>query len=470
VIERPSRAGSRNVLAAINGGIVVGLLTIASTALPLPVRAQNVDQVATVPPNVVLANYDNVPVGPYGGLEGSAYVARVSDPSAAWFNPAGLSRQAGAQISGSAGVYEWTAVAPQAIQNSGASVTEQLPNFVGFTFHVRGGLTAGAVLLTTNSWAQEIESERVSSIQNGQERLAYSADSTFSRRIAAVAAGYQSGGGWRAGGGFAFSIVKLQQVQGISDRIADTGLRTVLVGARASGSVFQIRAQGGVQYDTTQFRFGGAVRTPGLTINRNGVLTLDGVLDLGSASLGASLFDADARFDYRLPWEIQGGAAYVRDRAEVEFDIQTYTPISAYSLLSTDHPTAIYGDAGTGSPPTVLLRPFSGLTSESNGVVNVAVGGHFRPFRERDFRVHGGFATSRSPVGDADQVFNKINLSSWTFGASGAYAKLQFAVGFNLRFGTTDDILVRNLLNSDPVHTRVDVRTGGLIYSIAYQF
>ena len=75
----------------------------------MPLRAQSVDQVATVPPNVVLSNYDNVPVGPFGGLEGSAYVARVGDPSAAWFNPAGLSRQTGVQISGSAGVYQWTA-------------------------------------------------------------------------------------------------------------------------------------------------------------------------------------------------------------------------------------------------------------------------------------------------------------------------------------------------------------------------
>jgi hypothetical protein len=58
----------------------------------MPLRAQNVDQVATVPPNVVLSNYHNVPVVPFGGLEGSAYVARVGDPSAAWFNPAGLSR------------------------------------------------------------------------------------------------------------------------------------------------------------------------------------------------------------------------------------------------------------------------------------------------------------------------------------------------------------------------------------------
>src|SRR5262245_28992766 len=46
----------------------------------LPASAQ-VDQVTTPPPNLVLSNYDSVPVGPFGGLEGSAYVARVGDPS-----------------------------------------------------------------------------------------------------------------------------------------------------------------------------------------------------------------------------------------------------------------------------------------------------------------------------------------------------------------------------------------------------
>jgi hypothetical protein len=53
----------------------------------------------------VLSNYNSVAVGPFGGLEGFAFVARVGDPSAAWFNPAGLAREGTAQISGSAGVY-----------------------------------------------------------------------------------------------------------------------------------------------------------------------------------------------------------------------------------------------------------------------------------------------------------------------------------------------------------------------------
>jgi hypothetical protein len=451
---------------------LVSLVVVAvASATPMRLRAQSVEQVATLPPNVVLANYDNVPVGPFGGLEGSAYVARVSDPSAAWFNPAGLSRQTSAQISGSAGVYEWTAVSPQALPDNGGSVPQQLPNFVGFTFHVRGGLIAGAALLTTNSWLQEVDSELITSVPNGQERFAYSADSKFMQRVAAIGAGYQGKGGWRAGAGFAFSLVKLRLVQGISDRIADTtGLRTVLVAARASGSASQLRAQGGVQYDTPQLRFGAAIKTPGLTIRREGTLTLDGVLDLGASSLGASLFDTDARFEYRLPWELQGGVAYVRDRVELEIDIQGYTGISTHALLASDQPTVTYGDVGAGGPPSVLVRPFGGLTSESDGVVNVAVGGHVRPIRDREFRVHGGFATSRSPAGEADQVFNNVNLSSWTFGVSGTWAKLQFAAGFNIRFGTTDDILVRNLVSGEAFHTPVDVRTGGFIYSIAYQF
>ena len=32
------------------------------------------------------------------------------------------------------------------------------------------------------------------------------------------------------------------------------------------------------------------------------------------------------------------------------------------------------------------------------------------------------------------------------------------------------EVLVRNLLNGGPLLTKIDVHTGGLIYSLAYQF
>ncbi len=445
---------------------------LAALVLPWPVAAlaQDVDRVATAPPNLLLANYDSVPVGPFGGLEGSAYVARVGDPSAAWFNPAGLSRQRTAQISGSAGVYQRISVAPRALPNSGGSI-QQLPNFVGLTFNVHGGLTAGAAVLTTTAWMQETDSELILTRQAGNERLALSADSGFTRRIAAAGLGYRGAGGWSAGGGLSLSMMDLRLVQSISDRLADnTTLSTLMVTARAAGSAMQLRTQAGVQYDTAHLRFGLAMRSPGLSITRSGTVTLDGVLDRGAASVGASIFDPDARMEYHQPWEFQGGAGYVTPRFELELDIQGYTAIGSYQMLSTPQPTLIYSSAGDGTPPSVTSRPFAGLTSVSDGVVNAAVGGHFRVLRNRDLRIHGSFATSQSPVGADDQVFNKVDLVSWTLGASGSWAKLQFAVGVNRHTGTSDDVFVRNLLNGEPVRTAFDVKTTGFIYSIAYQF
>ena len=205
-------------------------------------------------------------------------MARVDDPSAAWFNPAGLSRQATAQISGSSGMYQHTLVAPEALPNRGGSI-QQLPNIVGFTFVPRKGLTVGAALVSTNAWDQQTDSELFSTAAAGEQRFAYSADSAFEQRILAVSVGYQRTGSWRFGGGFAFSLMNLRLVQSASDRIVDaSGLRSLLVSSRASGSALQLRTQGGAQYDIGNWRFGLALRSPGLMLHKTGSLLFDGVL------------------------------------------------------------------------------------------------------------------------------------------------------------------------------------------------
>jgi hypothetical protein len=435
----------------------------------LPVFAQ-VDQVVTPPPNLVLSNYGSVPVGPFGGLEGAAYVARVSDPSAAWFNPAGLARRDSPQISGSAGVYQRTSVSPSAVPSRGGSV-QQLPNFVGFTFAPVPRLTLGAAAISNNAWDQETDAELISSLPDGQQRFAFSADSDFERRVLAFGAGYHGDGPWRFGGGAAFSIVNLRLVQSVSDRQSGaTGLKSLLATARTSMSAIQIRSQGGVQYDVSHWRLGAAVRTPGATLHRSGAVTFDALLDSGASSLGASVFDADAASEYHLPWEFQGGAAWVGGRVEAEIDVHAFSSIEAYPLIATAQPTLIYSDAGANQPPTVSSQPFGGLTSASDDIVNVAAGGHARLFKNRDFRVHGGVASNRSPVGAEDEIFNNVDLLTFTVGVSGSIAKFQFSAGFNHQSGTARDVTFRNLLNGRVVTSAIDVSITGFIYSIAYQF
>lgn len=429
-----------------------------------------IDLVTTPPPNLVLSNYNSAAIGPFGGLEGTAYVARVADPSAAWFNPAGLTRESSPQVSGSAGVYQKTLVAPSALPNDGGSI-QQLPNFVGFTVVPREGFTLGASLLTTNSWNQETDSEVFLTVPGGQQRFAYSADSEFSQRVLAFSAGYHRDGPWRVGGGLAFSMMSLRLVQTAGDRIADaSGLRSLLVSARASGSALQLRTQGGVQYDMGRWRFGGAVRSPGLTIHRSGTMTFDGVLDTNPTSFGASLFDPDADLEYHLPWEFQAGGAYVTDRLELEFDLQMYTSIGAYPLLSTEQPVLIYGDAGGNTPPTVLTRPFAGLTSASDGVVNFGAGGHYRLRSNGDLRLHAGLGSNRSPVQPADRVFTNVDLFTWSLGVSGSWKRVRFAAGINHQSGDAEDVALRNLIDGTVVQSSIDVSVTGFIYSIAYQF
>jgi len=449
----------------------VKALAFLTVVCLLPARAAaQVEQVTTPPQNLILSNYNSVPVGPYGGLEGSAYVARVDDPSAAWFNPAGLARQSSAQVSGSAGVYQFTTVTPSALPNRGGSL-QQLPNFVGFTFSPRTGLTAGFSLVTTNSWNQETDSELIAPAPAGQQRFAYSADSTFEQRVAAISAGYHGGGPWRFGGGFAFSLMNIRLVQSTSDRVTSgSDLQSLLLAARASGSAFQLRGQAGAQYDLGQWRFGGAIRTPAATLHHSGTVLFDGLLDAGASSLGASLFDVDADFEFHVPWEFQGGAAYVTDRFEVEVDLQAYTSIDAYSLLSTGQPVAVYADAGANAPPAVLTRPFRGLTAAADGIVNVAAGGHLVLAKGRQLRLHAGIGHNQSPVAPADNVFNQVDLSTWSVGISGSLSRLQFAVGFNHQGGDADDVTLRNLLSGDTIRSPIDVSLTGFIYSLSYQF
>ena len=432
--------------------------------------AQDVEPLVTPPPNVVLPNSNGVPVGPFGGLEGGAYVARVDDPSAAWFNPAGLSRAKTAQITGSAGLYQFTSVSPSSLPNSGGAL-DQIPNLVGYSMNVSKDCTGGFALVTNNYWNQETDSELIFGNAASGERFGYSADSRFTRRNLNLSGGCQNGR-WRYGAGVVFSVTSLRLVDTISDRVSSgTGLRTLLVTSRKTGSSLQLRPTFGVQYDPSSgWHLGMVIRTPAGNLHRSGQYSADGTSSAGSASAGLSVFDNEAEFNYKVPWEFQAGAAYIRNRFEAEVDVQQFTGLPSYTLLGSNNPLTIYRDNGQGGPPTVETRPFAGLSSAARPVTNVAVGGHYQLSKDHSYKIHAGFASDNSPVQSSDQIFDQVDLNSWTIGMSGKAAKLQFAAGLNIRRGESGDIHVRDLLNGDPLLTSIKIKTTGLIYSLSYEF
>ena len=446
---------------------ISALFVAAAVGVASPARAQQ--QIIAPPPNPVLSNVNGVPIGPFGGLEGGAYVARVDDPSASWFNPAGLSRATSSQISGNAGLYQFTSVAPTSLPNTGGGL-QQLPNLVGYVAGRSAGCTFGFALLTTNSWVQETNSQLITGNAANGERFGYSADAEFSRRYFTLSSGCHRGR-LRLGGGLAFALTSLRLVDTASDRVSNaTGLSTALISSRRSGSAFQLRPILGAQFDPSEkWKVGVVLRTPGATIHRSGVYAADATVDTPSASQGVSFFDDDATFTDRLPWEFQGGVGYIANRGQVELDVQAFSGGSSYAVLASDQPIVIYSATGTATP-VIQTQTFGGAMSSPRAIANVTIGGHYQILEKHSYLVHAGFTTDQSPVKTDDQIFDQINLVGWTVGMSGQVAKLRFAAGVNIRRGHSDDIFVRDLLTGQRLTTTVKVHTTAFIYSVAYEF
>jgi hypothetical protein len=448
--------------------IVAGCLCVSAAAVA---QAPPPDLV-TPPANILLPNYNNVPIGPNAGLEGSAHVARVGDPSAAWLNPAGLSRAESAEVSGSSGLFQLATVSPSTLPNNGGSVT-QLPSLVGFTATNVGrkGLTAGLSFLTSSSWSQETDSQIVVNQGSTAERFGYSADAEYQQHVGAGSVGWASGR-LRLGGGLAFLYTSITKNGVVSDRLATpTNLRSFLLESRVTGSAFQLRPLFGAQFDLSpHVAIGGMMRTRPITLFTSAVTTSDGIAQNGSVSSAASFFDDSAQFTNRLPFEFHGGIAFTGSRGEIEVDVQAYTPVSAYTIIASAQPIVTYGSAGSGSAPVVVTQPFNGITSHMRGMANVAAGGRFLLTSSGVWRLHFGAGSDLSPVADDDQVFTKVNMFTWSVGLSGTKGPLQFAAGLNWRSGSSDNVIVRDLQNGDRVRSGVDVRTVGLIYSLSYKF
>ena len=444
------------VLAACGG-------TVVSAQQPPP-------QVVIPAGNVLLPNSNSVPLGPYAGLEGGAHVARVGDPSSAWLNPAGLSRAQDAEISASSGVFQISTLSTANAPGSGGSVV-RLPSLVGFMVKgaFGGKMTLGLSVATVTSWSQDTDVELVVNDGPAAQRFAFSADSSFNRFVAVGSAGYVSGP-WRFGAGLAVVQTDLVKNAVASTRATDsTALRSLLLESRVSGTTFHLRPVLGVQYDASpRLRLGFMARTPAPAVYSFGSITSEGVRVGGGTSTGVSLFDPDADFAAKLPFEVRGGAAYIGRRFEVEADVSAETPISAYEMLTSDEAVVTY--AGGPGAPVIATSAFPGVVSHSTTVVNVAVGGHVLLTDAGTWRLHFGAGTDRSGVGPDDEVFSKVHFGVWSVGVSGRKGRLQFTAGLNYRSGTADDVILGQLESGTLVQSGIHVRSVGIIYAVNYRF
>jgi len=447
--------------------LLIGCAELRAQAPPPPV-------LTAVPFNILLPNYNSVAAGETAGLEANAFLARADDSSSAFFNAAGLALAGRTSVSGSAGVFQITSVAPEGLTNVGGSF-QHIPSLLGVVVPKllgRERWAGGFSLTRVNAWAQSFAGERQLDAGATSRRLKYTSASELFGLQASLGVGYSNGGKLRVGGSLDGQLTQFtRDASGSEQGQTLDGLSAMMADFQASAWAAHLRMSAGAQYDLTPtVRVGAAVRTPGLAVLSSGSSIADAQATQGAATASASYFEDDGRIEYRLPLEFRGGLAWVGPRAQIECDVLMYAAAGRYTAFRSDQLWTVITDTGSGGPPAVTNIPPNPVVIDSRAVANIAIGGHVRLAPGGSWRLHGGYATDRSPVGPDDTVFTRVNLQVVTLGVSGRARSVRVSAGLRHEFGTSDPLVLQRTLDGPQLSARLRVSNLGLVYSLAVVF
>ena len=435
-------------------------------------------QTAAVPPNLILPNYDRVPIGQREGIEAGAFLARTGDAGSNWYNPAGLGKSLHTALNASATAYEWTSMS---LEGFGTSEGRSRINTIGTLFGVvlgdntvrSGRWRLGFAITRPITWRPS-SLDFAFPLQGGDELVSYTSDVDFNVQVPALGVAFTpsgvAAGKFRIGAGLGLAMTSLVQTQALSDRVTTPSNAVVVERAfSAEGSSWHLQPSLGLQWDaTSRVTLGAHVKTPSIRVSGSSRLTLQSSRFESGGSTDLVFRDDEATFDY--PWSLQAalGAAYHGPNAELEVDVHYFGALDPYALYSSTEPGRLTTVDGSGTP-VVTSVPFTTTTNSARSVVNVAVGGSYH--LSRALRVHAGFSTDRSPVDDPDlSIFRKADLSRVTGGISLTGARLSGSLGLGYSFGSGTRETLGSTDGGQQTETVFSVNTVNVLFAFSYSF
>src|SRR5262245_10582954 len=197
----------------------------------------------TLPPTLLMPNYDRVQIGQREGLEAGAFVARTDDAAANWYNPAGLVRSEKSAINASAVAYEWTTLGVEGLgekttRSRFSSISTLIAGVIGGPIISSNRWRLGFAGTTPEYWAPGTMNEAFEQPSgNVSQRLSYGSDTSFSSLWPSVSVGYAARPALRFGATFEFARTSLDQrsESGVRALSVDSSL-TRLRGFKTSGT------------------------------------------------------------------------------------------------------------------------------------------------------------------------------------------------------------------------------------------
>ena len=448
------------------------LAVAALAVLPPPIAALAQAAAPLFPPSIAITNYDRVPVGQEEALEAGAFVARVGDTTAGWYNPAGMATMDRSAIGASASGFQTDLLALEGVarQRGGGMSIYQLPSFFGAVLG-REVIDAerwriGFTITKPTSWGQEIVGGSA-----GDQRIAYSSHVNLATLVPMFSASYAPLPALRFGAGIGVAITSLSAVQSLSEQVstpttANAFLRTL----DASGTVWNLTGTLGVQWDvTSNLVVGAMIRLPGIKIIQAGKLSYQGMENQATPWNNTFFSDQDATFDYRLPFDANAGIAWRSRVFEVEADVRFHAAIPAYSLFSSEKPVLVTTTSPTTGVPVYSSQPFPTVTNGAKAVWNFAVGGRYN--LDQAWSLHAGFFTDGSPTdASGERVFRSVDMYGVTLGAKVRGDHLSGSLGLGYAWGSSRPFDFGDSVTGTPITTRLTVTSLSLLYAVAYKF
>jgi long-subunit fatty acid transport protein len=430
-------------------------------------------QAVAVPPNLILPNYDRLPVGQREGIEAGAFLARTNDAGANWYNPAGLGNSIETSLNAGATAYEWTKMS---LEGFGTTQGRSRINTIGTLLSV----AIGKGTIKSDEWRLGFSLTRPivwqpSSIDfafspAANQVVAYASTVDFNVMIPGVAIAYAPGGVGtgrvRIGAGLGMAITSLTQNQSISSRVTTTTSASLTEqNFSAEGSTWQLQPSAGVQWNaTSKVIVGARMAAPGIRILGSSRLTLQTSQFTSPTSTDLVFRDDTATFDYKRPLEASAGLAYLAQRGEIEIDVHYYGAVDSYELYTSAVPGTLITVDSSGTP-TPTTQPFVPTANSARAVTNVAIGANYK--LSTSLRVHAGFASDVSPVDDqAQSTFRKVDLSRFTTGLSLKGQRLAGSLGVGYSFGSG----TRESVGSTTGQTRFTVKTMNVLFGLSFAF
>jgi long-subunit fatty acid transport protein len=462
-------------MGVIGGGIGIALGLVLAGAVP-SARAQLPPVEISLPPTLLLPNYDRVPIGQREGLEAGAFVARTNDASASWYNPAGLVRSEKSAINASAVAYEWTTLAVEGLgektsRSRFGSISTLVAGVIGAPLIGGDRWRLGFAATTPESWSPgTIDDAFQPGAGSRDEQFTYTSRVAFSSFVPALAAGFAVRPALRVGTSVEVARTSLDQDMDVSGRTLDPDTTlTQLRAFRSTGTALEARLNFGAQWDfASRWTLGALVATPGARLR--GQTLVDYLASAGGTPGYGDLYfrDEEARFEYRHPWRVAVGIARELRRGSIEVDVRYHGSTDTYALFSSSAQGRQVVST-PGNPPVATPVVFRDVTYKAREVWNFAAGGRYA--LSSKWTAHAGFFTDTSPVADPQAtILRRANLVGFTGGATLSGQHLSGSLGFGYSSGDSGQVPTGRLADGTVVQSSLSIRSLSFTYAVSYVF